>query len=278
MDNQMTQGDNGTPIEKGGNGPTGNSKILEVMMDRAIRYPRDEYHALERATQELEKVPGLAEDAYYSIPYENSDTGKKVPVEGLTIGASLALIRFWGNVVSGGRITFEDDKGWELEGFAYDLENNILIQKPFRVSKFYKPRGGQGVVPLSHDRRVVILQAGVSKAQRNAALAIIPNWAKDAYFTKAKQLVLNPPKSHVKAEKSLQEKILDVKNAFRKNWNVTDAEMNDYIAGLGDVETDEALYVHLVGLGKGIKEGRATADQVFGRVKDQPAMPTEVGQ
>jgi len=274
MDTQMTQIDH-SPIEKG-QGPAANSKILEVMMDRAVRYPRDEYGALSRAIQELEKVPGLAEDAYYSIPYENNDTGKKVPVEGLTIGSSMALLRFWGNAVSGGRITFEDDNGWELEGFAYDLENNILIQKPFRVSKFYKPRRSQGVIPILPDRRDKVLQAGVSKVQRNATLAIIPNWAKEAYFAKAKQLVLNPPKVHGKPEKSLQEKLIDVKNAFRKNWNVTDDEMKDYVAGLGDVETDEALLVHLIGLGKAIKDGQMKADSVFGRVKEQPAMPTEV--
>lgn len=258
--------------QESGVGAIAGSAILSVMLNRASERPRDEQESLRASMAELEAVPGLAEDAYYSIPYESD--GKKVPVEGLTIGAAMSLVRRWGNLLTGAKTVGEDDKGWDLEGTAYDLESNILIMRPYRVSKFYKPRGGQNVVPLDHNRRLAAFQSGVSKAVRNCALAVIPEWFKAAYFEMAKQLVLNPPQKIGKVAKSIQERILMARGAFAKNWKVTDAEMTDYLSGLA-LEDDNAVLLHLQGLFNGLKEGRESADNVFGRIKPQPTMPQE---
>lgn len=247
------------------------SGMLEVLLENALRRPRSDEISLDRAMEELRKVPELAEKAYYSIPYKDGE--KTTPVEGPTIGTAMTLSRFRGNQISGGRIVSEDENGYDVEGFSLDLETMNLIGRPYRVSKFYKPRGSQSAVRLAPDKKLQAVQAGISKAIRNAVIRNTPEWMLDRYLEEARKLVLNPPKQ--KKTKSIQERIVDAKNYFRKAYGVTDQEMSDYLSGLSDCETDEEVLIHLTGLNTALKEKAKDVDEVFGRVKPEAQMPQE---
>ena len=250
------------------------SAMLEVMFEKAKKFPRDEKMALQSALQELQLVPTLASRAYYSIPYTDNDSGKKTPVEGLTIGSMMAITRRWGNIVTGGLLLAEDERGWDVVGICFDIETNTYNAKPYRASKFYKPRGSQSMVPLIGQQKQNALLSAISKAIRNASRATIPAWFYEMYFEEAKRLVLSPPAHHAPATKSIQERILDARSVFKKKWGVTEEEMATYIAGLS-VEDDAGLLQHLKGLYNGIEEGNTNIDQVFGREKAPPSMPKE---
>ena len=246
------------------------SGMLEVLLNHAISRPRNDEIALERALEELARVPALAEKAYYSIPYRDGE--KTTPIEGPTIGTAMTLARYRGNQISGGRIVSEDESGYDVEGFSLDLESMNLAGRPFRVSKFYKPRGSQSSLKLNPDKQLQAVQSGISKSIRNAVIRNTPEWMIDKYLEEARKLVLSPPK--VKVTKSIQQRIIDGKNMFVTKLGVTEAELTDYINGQA-FENDNDLLVHLLGLNSSIKEGRVNIDEIFGRVKPETQMPQE---
>lgn len=248
--------------------------MLEILLDRAARQPRNEQLALESALNELRMVPQLAAKAYYSIPYNDNDTGKKTPVEGLTIGSAMAMTRRWGNIITGGILIAEDEKGWDLMGICLDLESVTYNARPYRSSKFYKPKGSQSMVPLIGQQKENKLLSGISKAIRTSALWTIPAWYRESYFAEAKQLVLSPAKQGNEPQKTVAERIADARAVFGKKWLVTEKEMNDYLSGL-TFENEGEILQHLRGLYNGIEEGHTTVEMAFGREKAQPGMPQE---
>lgn len=254
------------------------SGILKQMQDQAQKYPRDIQTVQKRATTELMVVPGLAARSYYSIPY-NQGKSNESRVEGPSIKAAMTLARAWKNCINGGRVSAEDKSNFYCEGMFLDLEDNMFSMRPIRVSKFYKPKGGQGLVPRDGDLLYNAVQAGISKAIRNAILATLPHWLVDQYFQAAKQLVLNPPKEMGKAVKSIQERVMDGQQAIMKRFGVTAPEMKEYLTNNADsIEDDAALLVHLQGLFNSLKDGEYSVDKVFRpnlKTKGDVAMPQE---
>jgi len=254
------------------------SGILRQMQDQAQKFPRDIATVQKRATTELMVVPGLAARSYYSIPY-NQGKSNESRVEGPSIKAAMTLARAWRNCINGGRVSAEDKSNFYCEGMFLDLEDNTFTMRPIRVSKFYKPKGSQGLVPRDGDLLYNAVQAGISKAIRNAILATLPDWFVNQYFNAAKQLVLNPPKEMGKAVKSIQERVMDGQQAIMKKFGVTASEMQEYLTNNADsIEDDASLLVHLQGLFNSLKDGECAVDQVFRPNKKSdagPSMPQE---
>lgn len=252
------------------------SGILKQMQEQAHKYPRDLIKVQKNATDELMIVPDLAKVSYYSIPY-NQGKANESRVEGIGIKGAMTLARNWGNSLNGGRVSSEDKSNFYCEGMFYDLENNMTSMRPIRVSKFYKPKGGQGLVPRDGDLLYNAVQAGISKAIRNAILATLPDWLKSGYFNTAKHIVLNPPKELGKNVKSIQERIVEGKNAIIRKFGVTPQEMEIYLSENADsIEDDASLLVHIQGLFNALKDGEYSVDKVFRpNLKSAPAMPQE---
>lgn len=252
--------------------------ILKQMQEQAKAYPRDLVQVQKNASAELMIVPGLAARSYYSIPY-NQGKSNESRVEGPSIKAAMTLLRNWGNAIDGGRVASEDKSNFYVEGMFFDLQTNRFSMRPIRVSKFYKPKGSQGLVPRDGDALYNAVQAGISKAIRNAILANLPDWLVHGYFNTAKQIVLNPPKEMGKVVKSIQERVVDGQNAIIKKFGVTPEEMREYLTNNADsIEDDAALLVHLQGLFNSLKDGEYSVDKVFRpnlKSKGDIAMPQE---
>lgn len=250
--------------------------VLDMLMDRARRWPRDLELVQDRALKELLIVPDLAARSYYSIPY-NEGKQNETRVEGPSIKAAMTLCRNWGNAFNQGRLAGEDKSNVMCQGIFIDLETGLLTLREIKVSKFFKPRGGQGVVPRNADLMYNASQAGVSKAARNAILSSLPDFLIYSYFQEAKRIVAEPPAKHGKPVESLQERIRKAKMAICKFFKVTPEEMEAYLIDNADSIEDEAsLLVHLQGLYNSLKDSVVRVDDVFRPGKaaaDAPPMP-----
>ncbi len=247
--------------------------VLDMLMTRAKRWPRDLKAVQMRAQQELEVVPELAARSYYSIPY-NQGKQNETLVEGPSIKAAMTLCRNWGNAFNQGRMQDEDKSNIMTQGIFIDLETGLLTLREVKISKFYKPKGQQGVVPRNSDALYNAVQAGISKAVRNAILASLPDFLVWSYFQRAKEIVVHPPASIGKPVASVQERIVKAKQFICKTYRVTPEEMENYLIENADaIEDDGALLVHLQGLYNSIKDGNARVDEVFRPGKQQPRPP-----
>lgn len=250
---------------------------LGTLISFAHKYPRQVKSVRKNAFDELESVPGLAQKAYYSIPYKEGD-GRRM-VEGLSIKASSALTRWWGNCGSHGRVAREDGSNFYCHAIYVDFENLIIKGTEWRVPKFYKPKGGQGLIPWDDTMMRNQVMAGISKARRNVELLGFPEWLKAEYFEAAKQLVINPPKHGHKLVDSIKTRIQQGQEAIIKGFTVTREEMDTYVAEALDGMDDASILSSIVSLYTGLKDGAVSVDKIFNRKnKKRVTMPESNGK
>jgi hypothetical protein len=252
--------------------------VLETMMVQARRFPRDLEKVRDVALFELGIVPDLAARSYYSIPY-NQGKKNETRVEGPGIKAAMTLCRNWQWALNGECQAGEDKSAVYINGMFFDVQMGTYTMRTWRVPKFYKPSGGQGVIPKNSDLLQTHIQAGKSKAVRNAILASLPDWLVHVYYNRAKELVINPPKNTLAATQSIQQRILIGQQAIMKKFGVTPEEMKTYIAENAEAfEDDGQLLVHLQGIFNSLSEGHVRIEEMFNRAgaeKTGPAMPEE---
>jgi len=169
----------------------------ETQMSVAIQRPRNEDKVLKDSIAELERVPQLASKVWYSIKYKKHSgrdgcsrrPGDQCPdtrVEGLSVKAAYALARRWGNAVARVREELDTEEYVQLSGVFLDMETNVRIERSFRASK-WKKIGGRMVKMQDRDLDQTV-QAGSSKAIRNAIVAALPWWLVTAYWARAREI------------------------------------------------------------------------------------------
>lgn len=250
--------------------------LLDVMLDVARRSPRNLEIVLAVAKQEIAIVPELAKRCYYSIPFNDKDSDSKKMVEGPSIKLANIVSRLFKNCVVSGRIVEDEPSRVKVEGLCYDLENNVLRTAPISVSKTYVQKGGKGLKFFPADQLNRQVQAGISKGVRNAVFNVVPTWLVDQCFQYAKHLVLNPPAKQGVTVKSIQQRIMDAKALFKKDYKVTDAEIDKLILERFDGQDDNSVLVGLIGLDTALQEKQTTVDEAFGRTSTTDSgMPEE---
>lgn len=240
----------------------------ESMLAVAIQRPRDEKKVLKAAIEELLMVPEEAKRAYYSIPYRERQmdgSTKLVQVEGPSIKASMALARRWGNCSVTARSLSEDAAGSDLAGIFMDFETNFRVERPMRVSRVMKKRSG-GTYTLDPQRWLAALQAGASKAARNATINGLPAYLVAAYMKQARTIAAGDPES-----KADPKKIAGVVAAF-KRYEVSQEMLETYLETKVDNWMGDDLAT-LIGLGNAIKDGQITVAEAFDLVASEPAAP-----
>ncbi len=244
----------------------------------AIQRPRDEQKIFLAALQELELNPEHAAKSYYSIPHKDRSSGveKIVMVEGPGIKAAMGLARRWGNCANSGRIVDEQEDFFIVQGVFLDYETNFRTLRDVSVQKKWKSRDGK-VGLLSVDRLQMAIQAGLSKAVRNAALASLPVWLVDAYFKKSKQIAIEWGIGGNQKNKPVADRLKDAKVKFKK-LGVPEDAMEKYIAkrvaDSDGVLKDEDLIGDLIGVWNAIEDNATNIQEVFGiEAETGPAMP-----
>lgn len=240
---------------------------IRAQREMALSKPRIERTVLEGSLTELGLVPEFARKAYYVIPYKDGD--KTVNVEGPSVKASRALMRRWGNCASASRVIEETDDRFQVEGVFVDFETNTIYRRAVSVSKFYVPRQTKIKTRLRDDRLTMALQAGMSKAERNATLAGLPVWLVESYYNEAKRIagggkVKGSSDPEIPAEK----RYAKMYAAF-KALGVVKEKIETYInQNLPDAD-DASIIGHMLGIHNAIKDGQADASIVFG-AEDAP--------
>lgn len=239
---------------------------VEISAQRSIALsnPRDVKKVLATVLAELTIAPEFAEDAYYSIEYGKGENMSIV--EGLSVKASRAVGRLWGNCAIGSRIISEDSEVAEVEGVFVDIETNTFFRRPVRVAKTYIPRGSSIPVPLKGTHLTNAIQAGLSKAERNATLSGLPEWFKDRVFTAAKQIAGSKDKG-VKTDAERMEACFIAFVTFGVDRNRVAAYVEAKLKGKG---TDEIIGT-MKGVYNSLRDKQTTADEVFTPAAAKPA-------
>lgn len=230
----------------------------DSMIAVAVQRPRNPKKVLTDAILELGLAPEEAKSAYYSIPYREKQpdgSWRMVPVEGPSIDAAMVLARLWGNCNTTARLLSEDETGATVAGIFVDFQTNFRVERPMRVSKVVKRRSG-GVYTLDPQRWLAALQAGASKAQRNAVLKGVPAWLVSTYVAKAKAIAAGDPDS-----KADPKKVDGLLRAFAR-FNVDLPILEKHVGRPRGEWTGEDLAV-LIGIGNAVKDGQMTAAEAF---------------
>lgn len=236
--------------------------------DFALANPRNEKAILEGALAELAMVPELAEKSFYVIPYEDKKTGKTVNVEGPSIKAAMALGRRWGNCTNGARVADGNDERIIVEGVFIDLQTNVRTLRTISVSRYFVSKKTKQRFPLREDRLNMAIQAGMSKAVRNATLATLPAYLVEAHFAEAKRIAGG---GKIKGSKV---KAAPVPERYKKMYaqfeilGVDQKAVDSYINGQVDPLLDESQVLgHMIGIYNAIKDQQTSVETVFGSDK-----------
>lgn len=251
--------------------PGGNTMLateLKAQRELALMAPRDESQIIEKAMKALATFPDFARKAYYVLPRG----GKQI--EGLSVKASRELIRQWKNAAVASRVVENNHDEVIVEGLAIDFETNVIFRRTIVVKKTYIPAESKTKIPVPkrQDNLTNDIQGGCSKAERNAALSMLPEYFKDAYFKAAKEVV-------GKKEKEKHKTPVERRAAMVKGFEVfkvAPESVEAYIAEHLPEASEEELLGHMRGVWNGINEGESKAAEVFGSYtkKDEKAKPS----
>jgi hypothetical protein len=237
----------------------------ENMQAMSLAHPRNERKVLSGALEELEQYPDLAARYYYSIPYaEERGSDRKVEVKGPSVHAALSLARRWGNCVVRGFQVGEDEDKVYLSGVFLDMETNFRVERPHAVSKFIRRRDGK-TQALREQRLIMAIQAGASKAMRNAILNGLPDGLVEAFYGRARSV----------AAREAKERWSKMLTAFRE-FGVSREMIEDHLGHPLEKVTENEV-ADLIGIYNALNDGQVQATDIFGkRTKPDPEATSTV--
>jgi hypothetical protein len=218
----------------------------------AVQRPRN----LDKVVAAVLREAEFAGDAfYYSFPMG----GKKI--EGPSIGLAMAVAREWSNCAVPVEYQ-ETPTEWVFTAHFVDLERG------FTVSRVYRKKKGKGAFKKLEDDRAedMTFQAAQSRAIRNVVLAGVPRWLTDQAKERAKDAVLKGISKEGLAAAT------DKALKFLAGYGVSEAQV---IAALGKAKHEWASedIASLRGLASQLRDGQATAEQLFPPAEAKKALP-----
>lgn len=145
---------------------------VKAQVFMARQYPRDPIQAVDRILLECDRQT-LAEKAIYSFPRGDST------VSGASIHLARAIIRAWGNAMSGVVEVDRDEKSSSMLAYAWDMETNTMRRAEFKVPHSRDTKNGKK--PLKDDRDIYEMTANMgARRERSCILALIPGDVVDA--------------------------------------------------------------------------------------------------
>lgn len=228
----------------------------DTQRSMAVQKPRDEAAVYKGAVKELSLAPEFAKSAFYSIPYKDGD--RTVNVEGPSIKAAMALARRWGNCANGARVTDDNDERITVEGVFLDYETNVRTLRSVSVPKTGYSKATKSTYRLREDKLNMAIQAGMSKAVRNAILSSLPASLVETFTAAAKKLVAG--KGAVGESVGLR---IEKAGAWFVKMGAPESAVKRYIDNV-ELDDQESVLAHLQGLYTSIKDGQANLADVFG--------------
>jgi len=218
---------------------------IQGAMMLAKRFPRDFNAAWQNLMKTCQRKT-FAEVATYAFPRGG------VTVSGPSINLAKAAAQAYGNVRWGLNILRNDDSEMTIEGWAWDVEQNIKVTAQDSFQKLIYRKSGGWVKPDERDLRELVNRRGAILI-RNCLFGILPrDLAEDAM---------------AQARKTLKQEIKDPNGEKKRlilemdKYGITVEMVNEYFKS--QTWTTDDL-VELNGILLAIKDGTAKRDDYFG--------------
>lgn len=240
------------------------SKTLSEIRGKMIlarQFPRDPDLSLQRALSECAR-PELAANAQYEFPRGDS------VVKGPSIRLVEVLARHWGNIDFGVGEIEAQDGSTTIKAYAWDLETNVSDEKTFSVKHERKTKTKTYKLTDSRDVYEMVANQG-ARRKRACILSVLPGWYVDAAVNACEKTL----EAAMNKGKSVEERRKDMVDAFAA-FGVTEAQIGEKIGKeIGKLNAQDL--VKLSKLYSAINDGFVKPVDVFGKVKDDPALPSE---
>lgn len=234
-----------------------NRSEIDMQIATAQRYPRDIKKCKENMVNLAAIDDTIAYNCFYHLERTDKD-GKKAIIEGPSVRFTEIISACWKNLRIAGRIIANDGKTITAQGVCHDLESNVAysveVKRSILTSKGYT---------YSQDMQVVVGNAAVAIAQRNAICKVIP------------QVLINSVVKEVQKKAMEHISIIGVQESWKQcvafmqqNYNVSESMMLEYLGKNRD-EITAADIQTVGGIYNAIKEGTTTVEETFHKPKEQ---------
>lgn len=252
MENEIIQVSGGEMLE------AINRSEIDVQIATAQRYPRD----IEQCKANMIALASIDEDVAYNCFYhlERTDkNGEKAIIEGPSVRFTEIISACWKNLRIAGRIIGNDGKTITAQGVCHDLESNVAYS--VEVKRNITNKYGK---TFSQDMQVVVGNAAVSIALRNAICKVIPQ----VLIKNVVKCVQNKALEHINK--------VGVKESWRqwlafmqKTYNLAESDILAYIGRTSSDDVTAEDVQKIAGAYNAIAEGTTTVEETFHKPKEQ---------
>lgn len=226
----------------------------------AVQKPRSISRIAKNVLEEAKLAgPGF----FYRWEVKNKKTKKKSIVQGASIDLAMCLARNYGNCALDIEVQ-ETPTHFHFKGSFIDLETG------FTVPRLYRQRKKQGIGGGYGDDRAedIVFQIGQSKAQRNAIIKAAPNWLIEKAIEVAREAEINKIKpEHIALARA---KAIE----YFERYGITQDRIEAVVERPADQWTAENI-VDLKATATALKEGRATPDELFPPIEQEPSADSD---
>lgn len=233
---------------------------LDTMISTAKAYPRDVKQCVEEAIAMATMDEETAQACVYALPRKDKD-GNRVDIKGASIRLAEICASSWGNIHAATRIVEVSEKHIVTEGVCWDLQKNVKVTMPDKVSIWFGEKGGKGGYRANNDMQVMLSKASCSKALRNAIFRVVPGFIVQAAYNKALEMVAGDVKTLANRTKAVIEKLVKM--------GISKEDIFNYYEHTKFDEFTAEDYTSLIGIGTALKEKRIKIEEIFSIEKDE---------
>lgn len=254
MDNEIIQVSGGEMLE------AINRSEIDGQIATAHKFPRDIVQCKQNMVALAAMDDSIAYNCFYHLEREDKKTHEKSIIEGPSVRFTEIISACWTNLRVAGRIIGNDGKTITAQGVCHDLESNVAYSVEVKRSIL----GKYGT--FSQDMQVVVGNAAVAIAQRNAICKVVPM----VLIKSVVDEVQNKAKEHI-AKVGVEESWKQWVAYMQTNYHVTESMMLDYLEKKRE-DLTVADVQKLVGVYNAIHEGTTTVEETFKKPKQQEAI------
>ncbi len=260
MENEVIQVSGGEMLE------ALNRSEMDIQIATAHRMPRDIRRCKENMVELATMDDSVAYNCFYHL--ERTDkSGQKSVIEGPSVRFTEIISACWGNLRIAGRIVANDGKTITAQGICHDLENNVAYQTEVKrsilTSKGYT---------YSQDMQVVVGNAAVAIAQRNAICKVVPM----VLIKSVVDEVQKKAAEHI-AKVGITESWKQWVAYMQTQYKVTEGMMLEYLGKQREQLSVDDIQ-RIVGAYNAINEGTTTVEETFKKPKEQEKIAQQAQQ
>ena len=253
MENEIIQVSGGEMLE------AINRSEIDGQIATAHKFPRDITQCKQNMVALAAMDDDVAYNCFYHLEREDKKTHEKSIIEGPSVRFTEIISACWKNLRIAGRIIANDGKTITAQGVCHDLESNVAysveVKRSILTSKGYA---------FSQDMQVVVGNAAVAIAQRNAICKVVP------------QVLIASVVKEVQAKALEHINKVGVKESWRqwlaymqKTYNLAESDILAYIGRTSSDDVTAEDVQKIAGAYNAIAEGTTTVEETFHKPKEQ---------